>query len=188
METRNAFTAGIQPGGLTNDFEVQVFVCYLLMHIGTPVSFSQLSEIVQTDGMVNYFEFASAVSQLKEAGKLEITVLENGEEQLSLTETGLAAAKAFEHSVPLTIREKGIEVSGSFFSNKRIMEENYVEIEQVQDGYQITLVVSDVGSDLMRLTLFAPGIKQCENIRQAFLKNPVAAYQSVLALFTGPNS
>ena len=45
-----------------------------------------------------------------------------------------------------------------------------------------------MGSDLMRLTLFAPGIKQCENIRQAFLKNPVAAYQSVLALFTGPNS
>lgn len=69
MEFQNAFTAGIQPGGLTNDFEVQVFVCYLLMHIGSPVSFSQLGEIVQTDGMVNYFEFASAISHLKEAKK-----------------------------------------------------------------------------------------------------------------------
>ena len=184
MELRNAFTAGIQPGGLTNDFEVQVFVCYLLTHINGPVSFSQLSEIVQTDGMVNYFEFASAVSQLKELGKLDVTIQENGEEAFSLTDTGIATAKAFEHSVPKTIREKGVEASGAFFSNKRIMEENYVEIEEVSDGYRITLIVSDVGTDLMRLTLFAPDLKQCESIRDAFLKNPVIAYQSILGIFT----
>lgn len=185
MDFRNAFTAGIQPGGLTNDFEVQVFVCYLLQHIGGPVSFSQLSEIVQTDGMVNYFEFASAISHLKEAEKLEVTMLESGEEAYTLTEPGVATAKTFEYSVPLTIREKGIEISGAFFSNKRLMEENYVEIQEVADGYQVTLVVSDVGSDLMRLTLFAPDLTQCESIQKAFLKNPVKVYQTVLELFTG---
>lgn len=184
MELRNAFTAGLQPGGLTNDFEVQVFVCYLLTHINGPVSFSQLSEIVQTDGMVNYFEFASAISQLRELGKLEVTTLENGEEAFSLTDTGIATAKTFEHSVPKTIREKGVEVSGAFFSNMRIMEENYVEIEEVPDGYRVTLVVSDVGTDLMRLTLFAPDLKQCESIRENFMNNPVIAYQKILDLFT----
>jgi len=184
VELRNAFTAGLQPGGLTNDFEVQVFVCYLLTHINGPVSFSQLSEIVQTDGMVNYFEFASAISQLRELGKLEVTTLENGEEAFSLTDTGIATAKTFEHSVPKTIREKGVEVSGAFFSNMRIMEENYVEIEEVPDGYRVTLVVSDVGTDLMRLTLFAPDLKQCESIRENFMKNPVIAYQKILDLFT----
>ena len=54
MEFPNAFTAGLQPGGLTTDLEVQVFVCYLLKHIGIPATFDQLSEIIQTDGMVNY--------------------------------------------------------------------------------------------------------------------------------------
>ena len=184
MEFQNAFTAGIQPGGLTNDFEVRVFVCYLLMHIGSPVSFSQLGEIVQTDGMVNYFEFASAISHLKEAKKIEASSLENGDEEYTLTDTGIATAKTFEHSVPLTIREKGLAVSGAYFAHKRLMEENYVEIKQVPDGYQVTLVVSDIGSDLMRLTLFAPGPAQCESIRAAFMKNPTKAYRSVLALFT----
>lgn len=182
MEFQNAFTAGLQPGGLTTDLEVQVFVCYLLKHIGVPATFSQLGEIVQTDGMVNYFEFVSAVSQLKQGGQLSVSQVDGGEAYV-LTQKGKLTAESFEHLVPLSIRERGLEASASYFAQQRMMEENYAEIIKVQDGYQITLVVSDVGSDLMRLSLFIPKKKQCEAIRRAFMKNPVHIYQSALSMF-----
>ena len=54
----NAFVGGIQPGGLTNDFEVKILVCYLMDKLGTPMSFDQLNEILLGTGFVNYFEFA----------------------------------------------------------------------------------------------------------------------------------
>ncbi len=182
MEFQNAFTAGLRPGGLTNDLEVQVFVCYLLKHIGIPATFDQLGEIVQTDGMVNYFEFVSAVSQLKQGGQLSVSQTDSGEVYV-LTQKGKMTAESFEHLVPLSIRERGLEASASYFAHQRMLEENYAEIVKVQDGYQITLVISDVGSDLMRLSLFIPKEKQCEAIRRAFMKDPVRVYQSILALF-----
>lgn len=183
MEFQNAFTAGLRPGGLTNDFEVQVFVCYLLKHIGIPATFAQLGEIVQTDGMVNYFEFVSAISQLKQGGQLHISQTDGGGEAYTLTPKGRTTADSFEHLVPLSIREHGLEASASYFAHQRMMEENYTEIIKVPDGYQITLIVSDVGSDLMRLSLFVPKEKQCEAIRKAFMKDPVHVYQSMLSLF-----
>lgn len=182
MEFQNAFTAGLRPGGLTNDFEVQVFVCYLLKHINSPATFDQLSEIVQTDGMVNYFEFVAAISQLKQGGHLNISQTDTGE-SYTLTPKGKTTADSFEHLVPFSIRERGLEASVSYFAHQRIMEENYTEITKVPDGYQITLVISDIGSDLMRLSLFIPKERQCEAIRKAFMKDPVHVYQTVLSLF-----
>ena len=182
MDFQNAFTAGLRPGGLTNDFEVQVFVCYLLKHIGIPATFTQLGEIVQTDGMVNYFEFVSAISQLKQGGHLNISQADGGE-AYTLTSKGKMTADSFEHLVPLSIREHGLKASAAYFARQRMMEENYTEIIKVPDGYQITLIVSDVGSDLMRLSLFVHKEKQCEAIRKAFMKDPVHVYQSMLSLF-----
>ena len=37
----NAFVGGVQPGGLTNDFEVKLLVCYLLDSL-KPVSYTHL--------------------------------------------------------------------------------------------------------------------------------------------------
>ena len=58
----NAFVGGVQPGGLTNDFEVKLLVCYLLDSLKQPLLFEQLGEIFQNTGLVNYFEFVEAVS------------------------------------------------------------------------------------------------------------------------------
>lgn len=43
----NAFVGGVQPGGLTNDFEVKLLVCYLLDSLKQPLLFEQLGEIFQ---------------------------------------------------------------------------------------------------------------------------------------------
>ena len=74
----NAFVGGIQPGGLTNDFEVKILICFLLDSLkkNSPgaalsdgeqpgLSFDELNEIFQETGLVNYFEFAESMSELE---------------------------------------------------------------------------------------------------------------------------
>lgn len=40
----NAFTAGVEPGGLTHGYEIKILVCYLLGQIGTGMTFTQISD------------------------------------------------------------------------------------------------------------------------------------------------
>ena len=60
----NVFTGGVEPGGLTYDFEIKIFVCFLLHRVGQPMTFEQMNEVVFQNGVANYFEFAEAVGEL----------------------------------------------------------------------------------------------------------------------------
>ena len=66
----NAFTAGVEPGGLTHGYEIKILVCYLLGQIGTGMTFTQISDALLHRGLVNYFELANALSDLTESGHL----------------------------------------------------------------------------------------------------------------------
>ena len=59
------------------------------------------------------------------------------------------------------------------------------EIRQVEDGWQITLTITDIGSDLMSVTIFMPTQDACEKIRRRFLNDPMLTYKGVFALLTG---
>ncbi len=45
-------------GGLTTDYEIRLLICYLLYKIDIPMTFDQLNSALQSEGLVNYFEFA----------------------------------------------------------------------------------------------------------------------------------
>ena len=91
----NAFTAGVEPGGLTHGYEIKILVCYLLEQIGTGMTFTQISDALLHRSLVNYFELANALNVsldqlLKDSLKnnkqgsivLEIEVKSPKEEQL----------------------------------------------------------------------------------------------------------
>ena len=58
------FTAGIDNGGLTTDYEIRILICWLIDKVNMPVTASQLSGALLGEGMVNYFEVTCAVGQL----------------------------------------------------------------------------------------------------------------------------
>ena len=104
----NAFVGGVQPGGLTNDFEVKLLVCYLLDSLKQPLLFEQLGEIFQNTGLVNYFEFVEAVSELERTRQLTSSI-QDGQQQLALTESGTVTAQTFYKTIPKSAREKALE-------------------------------------------------------------------------------
>jgi len=64
----DGFDEGVAPGGLKDADDIKILICYLLKSVGGPLSFDNLNEILQHDGLCNYFGFASALHELLVTG------------------------------------------------------------------------------------------------------------------------
>lgn len=181
----NAFIGGVQPGGLTNDFEVKILVCFLLEKIGQPLSFEQINEILQRTGFVNYFEFAEAMSELHRTKHIETTLSQKGETLFDITEIGIATAQTFSKTLPLTVREKTVEAARDLIQMQKRLEEIEVRYKAVADGYILSIKMKDIGSDLMNLSLFLPSEDDCVAIRERIYSDPALLYQTILAACLG---
>ena len=181
----NAFVGGIEPGGLTNDFEVKILICFLLKKIEQPLSFDQVNEILQKTGFVNYFEFVEAVSELQKTEHVLLTTDENGQEVFQLSEIGEAMAQTFHHTLPLTVREKTVESARELIQMQKQLEETEVRYHAVDDGYILTMKLKDIGSDLMDLSVFVPSEDECVEIRERIYADPLLLYKTLLAVMRG---
>lgn len=181
----NAFVGGIEPGGLTNDFEVKILICFLLKKIEQPLSFEQINEILQKTGFVNYFEFVEAISDLQKTEHVLPIADENGEEVFELTEIGSATAQTFHHTLPLTVREKTVEAARELIQMQKRLEETEVRYHAVEDGYVLTMKMKDIGSDLMDLSVFVPSEDECVEIRERIYADPLLLYKALLSVLMG---
>ncbi len=182
---RDAFTAGIEPGGLTSGVEIRMLVCYLLDAVKKPLSFEQINDALQSEGLVNYFELALAVSRLAASAHIDESETGDGVRMLSITELGSRAAATFEKSIPLSVREKALRSVRKKLLRERLEKQNSVKVEKTSDGYQVSFSIADVGTDLLNLSLFVPTKDYGDEIRERFLKDPTVIYRQIVAILTG---
>ncbi len=182
---QNAFTGGVRPGGLTNSYEVNILICYLLRHAGAPLSFAQLSEATQHDGLVNYFELAQAVDRLKRDGQILKVETEKDQFVYRLTPTGQAAAETFEHQLPRSVRERAVNAAKQALQRQRRENEILTQIEKTPDGFKMTLRMTDIGTDLLAVAVFLPTIEDCRQVERRFRNDPEQIYKSVLTALIG---
>ncbi len=182
---QNAFTGGVRPGGLTNSYEVNILICYLLSHAQAPLSFAQLSEATQWDGLVNYFELAQAVDRLEQDGHIVRSDAGGGRMVFRLTPSGKTASETFAHQLPRSVRERSVAAAKQALQRERREKEILTEIEKMPDGYKMTLRMTDIGTDLLGVSLFLPTAEDCRRVEQRFRSDPEQIYKSLLALLTG---
>lgn len=180
MEDR-VFTEGVRPGSVTTVKEVQTLICVILRRCGEPITLSLLSDVLQRQSLVNYFEYNEAVKRLRENRLLEVS--DSG--VCSLTPDGGELAEALGGGLPSSVCERALAALDDVLTLLRRQKENAVRIEKAEDGYLITLTLTDIGSDLMSLTLFLATPEQCGEVRRRFLNDPIFVYKGVMALATG---
>lgn len=178
------FRAGVKPGGLTTDYEIKILICHVLKHIERPMPVSALIELFVGEGIGNYFEAASAAAALVKSGHIAIGSCE-GEKCYTLTGLGESAAGTFEKTLPLSVREKAVDAANRYFIRRERRAHNKAEIQKADDGYLLTLTITDVGSDLLKLTILLPDEETCGRIRERFLDDPIVVYKGVVASLTG---
>ena len=182
---RNAFTQGIRPGGLTDSYEVTVLVCYVLDHTEQPLTTQILQEAILKDGLANYFEFAQAFGKLQQDGHVLKEVGNDGTEHYCLSEKGAEAARVFYDSLPTTVRQMATEAVRIALLRQRREKEILTEIEKTADGYKLTIRMTDIGSDLLAVSMFLPTREECEALQKRFRSDPAFIYQSILSLCLG---
>lgn len=180
----NAFTAGVKPGGLKNDYEIKILICYMLHNLREPVTFERLSFALQNERLVNYFELAAAFNRLVSAGNI-IIKNEEGEERIFLTDIGVKTAVEFEKTLPLTVREDALSSFRKGMMRRRIEANNAASYKKTGDGYEMTLSIPDMGTDLLKMTFFVPTKERCEQIKKNFLQDPTLVYRAIISILTG---
>lgn len=182
----NAFSAGIEPGGLKLGHEIKILVCFLLHNIQQKLTLSQINEALLKKGLVNYFELADAMSELLESGHILICSTNTKDEECyEITNLGVRTALEFSGSLPLSVREKALTSAQNLLARQKSAAENIVTVDKVKDGYMINLIISDIGSDLMNLSLFMPTEAEADVVKRHFIRDPLLVYKGTLALLTG---
>lgn len=181
----DGFDEGVAPGGLKDPDDIKILICYLLKSVDRPLSFENLNEILQHDGLCNYFGFANALHELLVSGHIDL-VRENGEDLYKTTSLGSATAELFERRIPVSVREKAVNAAVMLLSRIKRESENRVEIaENPSGGYDVTCSVLDMGDTLMSVKLLVADRAQAESVKRRFQSNPDVVYRGVVALLTG---
>lgn len=179
----DAFVNNIMAGGLRSVSSIHLLVCYIVSNLNGRVTADIITDAVTKGGLVNYFEIADAISNLIKAG----TVLQDDNGILSVTDQTKQMVEFVEKDLPLTVREKSIEICQKIIAKESYKRENTAEIEKIDNGYKVKLKVKDDKNDFLELALYAVSEEQAEMLKDKFISNPVFIYQKLMDAFFDVN-
>ena len=173
----DAFTAGVEPGGLRTKDEIRILLCYLLSSVDAPLSREVILQSIQGMGLANYFELTDALEDLTKNGNL---LLQDGCYRASEQARGIA--QQLDTALPVTVRDKAVGAALGLLAQARRERENKVEIEKCGSSFCVHCHISGGSTDMMTLSLPVPDRRQAELVRHNFQKAPERVYQMLLAL------
>ncbi len=132
----------VGPGGIFDITTLKFLLLYVLHFCKRPVTFSILNDIVMRDGLVDFFEFTSALSQMVDSGHVEKTQQGDKEARYTYTPLGEEAIALFQQRLPNHIRQKSIDAA------KAVLQEDLTTTRASTE-----LSTAENGDTLLRLSL-----------------------------------
>ncbi len=173
----DAFTAGIEDGGLRSSSSISIIVCYILANCSEKITAQNIIDAMVVGKIANYFEISNAISKMKNKGYIE----EQEDGTLKITADCRFLVDLVENDLPITVREKSIELVRKLAAIDVNKKENKVIIEKADAGkYLITMHISDVDCDFMELKLYVASETQAVVIKEKFEQNPAAVYENLI--------
>lgn len=179
---QDAFTEGVEPGGLWNKNDIRILICYILSSVKAPLSGEDITAIMQKKALANYFEVGDALMALL---KME-NIAKDDKGCYTVTDTGEEIAQSLDATLPLSVRDKALEAAFTLLADARTQRENRVDINKTPSGYQVECHIS--GGDkmeLLALSLYVPDLAQAEMVKRSFHRDPAGIYKLLLSSLTG---
>jgi len=177
----NAFSAGVEPGGLRNSTDIKILICYIFHSINKPLDKDDVIEAIQESNLANYFELNNAFSELVDQNNLLIDPQTN---KFTLAESGKLIADQLETNIPLSVRNQALSTTLKFLNKIKLKNENRVDVEKDSTGYTITCCIPDGQIDLFSCSLHLPDKLQAELVKENFYNDPETIYKTMLAVLT----
>ena len=172
----DALTAGIKEGGLRSIGSINLLVSYIVANMSGKVTAATIIEAMDEGELANHFEISDSVARMIKSG----VIAEQDDGTLVLADTKGAPIELIEKDLPLSVREQSIHLCHKIIAREKFLRENKAEINKTDNGYELLLSVSDKDTDYMRLNLFTATREQAELIKEKFISNPIAVYETVI--------
>ena len=111
----DAFTAGIEDGGLRSSSSIAILACYIITRSEEKLTKKNVVDALVEGKIANYFEITSAISKMIKTDNL----VEGEDGYLSVTSNCAFNVVMLENDLPITIREKAVELAAKTARPKR---------------------------------------------------------------------
>ena len=165
--------------------DIKIFILFLLSHIGYPLDFVSINDIVVQDGYVGYFDFAECFAQLLETGNVA-ELKENGQEMYLITEQGIRVAESLDSRLINMIKDKSLKRALRLLSFKERGAKLFFDYRPLPNGrFEVECAINEKDECPMSVKLTLESINQLEKIRRNFYDKPETVYRGILAVMTG---
>ncbi len=169
--------------------DIKIFILYLLRHIGYPLDFVSINDIVVQDGYVGYFDFAECFAELLDTGNIMETTDPSGEgreELYEITPQGIHVADNLNSKLLSSIREKSLKSALRFLSFRERGAKIKFDFRPMTGGrFTCNCIIQEKEEELMNVQLILESSNQLERIRHNFYDKPEVVYKGILAVLTG---
>ena len=172
----DAFTGGIEDGGLRSSSSISLLACYIIAKSKERLTAKYVVDALVEGKIANYFEISNAISKMIKTDNLVV----DSDGYLSITDKCAFNVEMLENDLPLTIREKAVELVAKTARHEILKKENKASIEKVENGYKVTLHVSDKDCDFMVLSLYFPSEAQAQVVKEKFQLHPAKVYENLI--------
>lgn len=177
-----AFTAGVKMGGLNDETQIRILLCYLIKN-AAPVPRETLEGALLQEELVNYFELGSALASLEKNGLVLC-----GPGGYTVTDKGATVADELGRDVPRSVRESAIRAVISIQRWQHKQANNVARVEHGDAGYSVVCRIGDPGDELLRLQLAMPDAETAELVKNRFIARGSELYALLLDTLTAPGS
>ena len=160
-----AFTAGVRPGGLTDDTQIRMLLCYLVKVAG-PVKRETMQGALLQEQLV--------------------TVDEDG--RYTITRRGTTVADTLAYDLPRTVRESAIRAVMQIRSWRHRAASNRAVVQEKDGQFSVVCSIADMGSDVFRMELAMPDKLTAEMIKNNFIAHGSDIFPKLLNALTQPGS
>lgn len=178
----DTFDEGIALGGIRSKNEIRTLICYIYTTINTPMTKELVTNALLEKGLTNYFEASSCFDDLVKAGNLKKVT--DDSPLFTHTDNTVLISNQLEDTLATTVKDRACECVLSLIEKNRIEKENIVEIEKIDNGYNVCCRISGGDMDLLSFKVYVPEIAQARRIKKNFYKNPESFYEIMIAMLT----
>lgn len=166
--------------------QAKIFVLYILGNIGEPVEFSTINDMILQDGLVSYFDFAPAFTELLEQGQLVSTERTPGGEPLyTITPQGRSVLETYEQELLTDDKDRAIRHAMRVLAQKRDGVRQSSRIVETGTGWTVTCTIEDKQKVLFETSVFLNDRTFAERLCNNFDDRADIIYRGVLSLLSG---
>lgn len=178
-----AFTAGVKLGGLTDSTQIRILLCYLIKTAG-PLTRDTIQGALLQEQLVNYFEFADALSEIEKQG----LVFKNGEGQFLITDKGASVADALAYDLPRSVRESAIRAVMQIQTWRYKATMNRARVEEQDGKFTVWCSIGELGDDIFRMQLTMPDQLTAEMLKNNFIAHGSDIYTKLMDMLAQPGT